>query len=45
MFITVYEIEDILNMMKISTIFRYPYNIVKCYCVKYFMYDCGADER
>lgn len=44
MFVIVCEIADILNMIKISAILRYPYNVVKCYCEKYFIYDCGADK-
>lgn len=45
MFVIVYEREDIKNMIKIPAIFRYPYKIVKCICVKYFIYDCGVDKQ
>lgn len=43
MFIIFHEIEGILNIMKISAIFKCPYQIVKGICIKYFICEFGTD--
>lgn len=43
MFAVFYAIEEIMNIIKISAIFKYPSKVVKGICVKYFMCEVGTD--